>query len=220
MPRRALRVALLLVGCSIGFASPLLGQTLRVGLTGGATLIWAETRTYTDAGPGEMVKGISGQARSWLVGGYISFEPVPWLGLTMEVDVVPKGYGGTSPTYSFTYVEVMAALDLRPFPAGPWSPFLRIGLAPGWITECRVRSERTVIGPIYGTCAELETPWQDDYGVRDRDLSAVAGAGVDRRVGPLTIGFELRLSQGLWSVYTDPIFDYNQYAAVLLRVGC
>ncbi len=113
-----------------------------------------------------------------------------------------------------TYIEALGSIDIRPFPEAEFVPYLRIGLGPAWIVGCSVRMRRTTIGPVEGKCDEVQTPWEEDYGVGPLDLTALVGLGLEKDMNQQRLRAELRFGRGLRKVYNSGIFDYNYFATL------
>lgn len=199
-------------------AQGLSGQHATIGLAGGHVSSWSESE-WEDGFPGP-TKATSNGNRSGIAPSiYVWKDVLPWVGIQTELAITPRGFVGTQPSYSLTYVEAIGSIDIRPFPEAEYVPYIRVGLGPAWITDCFVQSRETVIGPVEGQCEQVQTPWQNDYGVARRDVTILAGLGVERGVEQYRLRAEARLGRGILKVYNSGIFDYNYFATVQFSLG-
>jgi hypothetical protein len=160
-----------------------------------------------------------------VVGAFVTYDFIPFLGIQPEVLYSMKGtkgsagslYGlpGYSYTQTFNYIEIPVLLKLN-LPLGPVTP-LKASVYAGPDFAFNVASNEEFTGQgVPGGSYTIDT--KDLTRLFDFNLAVGAGAGFD--VGPTTLGLELRYTFGTGQLTKAGEGDFkNGVFAIMASVG-
>lgn len=99
-------------------------------------------------------------------------------------------------TVELNYFEIPVLMKYSMNRENPISPYLLVGPAFGFISSSRTTYETIVQGiPLAGS--------EKNYNQRPIDLGLVLGAGIDFKLGPKQVIFDIRCTKGLRSVWEN-----------------